>query len=100
MSTSRAVPHFVQVRPGVVRGPRYAPLDPLGVYTVFIGRKAGASNVNQRRGHHAKAPQMPPEMVEQAAQKMKAGEVDQFGVKGINAFFTDKGVCLIDRWGS
>ena len=35
--------------------------------------------------HHATVP-MPPEMAQAAIAKMKSGEVDQFGVKGINAF--------------
>ena len=41
--------------------------------------------------YHAKAPQMSPEVVQQFTQSIKAGEVDQFGVKGLNAFITERG---------
>lgn len=41
--------------------------------------------------YHAKAPKFPPEVIQQVAKSMKAGEVDKFGVKGLNAFITDKG---------
>ncbi len=41
--------------------------------------------------HHEKLPQMPPEMMQQVAQRLKSGEVDQFGMKGINLFVGDDG---------
>ena len=48
--------------------------------------------------YHAKAPDFPPEAVEQIAQAMKAGGIDQFGVKPLNAFVTDRGeaYCLTE----
>ena len=42
--------------------------------------------------HHATMP-MPPEMAQAVVEKMKSGEVDQFGVKALNAFVGEK-----DTW--
>ena len=34
--------------------------------------------------YHAKMPEMPPEAVQQMAERIKAGQTDEFGVKPIN----------------
>ena len=39
--------------------------------------------------HHPMAGPMPKEMLEGAVAKIKSGEVDEFGGKGVNAFYTD-----------
>ena len=36
--------------------------------------------------YHEKAPQMPPEMVQQMVTAIKAGQSDPFGVRALNAF--------------
>ncbi len=46
--------------------------------------------------HHATMP-MPPEMAQAVVEKMKSGQLDEFGVKGINAFIGEKETwCLTD----
>jgi len=37
---------------------------------------------------HHKAPNLPPEAVQKMVADVKAGKVDQFGVKGLNAFIS------------
>lgn len=39
--------------------------------------------------HHPTAP-MSPEMAQAAVEKLKSGQADEFGVKGINAFVGEK----------
>ena len=48
--------------------------------------------------YHAKAPDMPPEVMQAVAADMKAGKVDEFGVKPINAFMSTAGeaYCLTE----
>ena len=41
--------------------------------------------------YHAKAPEMPPEMVQGVIAAIAAGQVDEFGVKPLNAFMTSSG---------
>lgn len=41
--------------------------------------------------YHAKLPPLPPQAVQQMVQDVKAAKVDQFGVKGVNAYFTKDG---------
>ena len=38
--------------------------------------------------YHAKAPELPPEMVQAAIADINAGKADEFGVKPLNAFFS------------
>ena len=49
--------------------------------------------------YHAKAPELPPEMVHAAIADITAGKVDEFGVKPLNAFFspgTGEAYCLTE----
>ena len=47
--------------------------------------------------HHATLPQLPPEAIQQMSEKLKAGQVDEFGVKGLNVFIGGgQGWCLTE----
>ena len=39
--------------------------------------------------YHKMPGPMPPEMVQAAVEKIKAGQVDEFGVKGLNVFVSE-----------
>ena len=41
--------------------------------------------------YHPSLPPISPEMAQQMAERLKEGQPDQFGVKGINAFISNKG---------
>jgi hypothetical protein len=40
---------------------------------------------------HAKMPQLPPEVMKSLSETVRAGRSDEFGVKGLNAYFTADG---------
>ncbi len=40
---------------------------------------------------HAKMPQLPPEATKKLEAELKAGRRDEFGVRAINAYFSDDG---------
>ena len=46
--------------------------------------------------HHAMTPNLPPEMAEGMAERIKSGQADEFGCKGINVFLGKDGTayCL------
>jgi hypothetical protein len=48
--------------------------------------------------YHAKAPEFPPEAIQQTLDAIKAGTADEYGVKPINAFVTERGeaYCLTE----
>jgi hypothetical protein len=48
--------------------------------------------------YHATMPQLPPEAAEGIAARLKAGQADQFGVKGLNVFIGKggQGYCLTE----
>jgi hypothetical protein len=48
--------------------------------------------------HHATMPKLAPEMAEGIAERLRAGESDEFGVKGLNVFLGKDGTayCLSD----
>ena len=41
--------------------------------------------------YHAKMPEMPPEAMQQIAERVKAGQADEFGVKPINLYMGSSG---------
>ena len=41
--------------------------------------------------YHAKMPEMPPEAMQQMAERIKAGQTDEFGVKAINVLMGSGG---------
>jgi hypothetical protein len=48
--------------------------------------------------YHATMPQLPPEAAQAMAARLKAGQADQFGVKGLNVFIGigGQGYCLTE----
>ncbi len=48
--------------------------------------------------HHATMPDIPPEAREGMADRIRAGETDEFGVRGLNVLLTTdgEGYCLTD----
>lgn len=41
--------------------------------------------------YHAELPPMPAEVQQQAAERLKAGQTNEFGVKGLNVYFGTNG---------
>ncbi len=48
--------------------------------------------------HHARLPNLPPQVMQQMTQSVKAGKKDQFGVKPLNVFLSNagQGWCLTE----